>query len=224
MNKDKAHEIIQFILEEGRKLPEISGKVEDIGIKKQYLTEYDLKIERGLKEIINKMPGKNHFFSEEENDNFVDAESVWIADPISGTKRFINGEPNYAVVVSHMSKGKVDFACVYVPTANALYLASREDGITINGKRLGERKSFGRRLIYAPTYKSEVIPGAKGLGEKLEQKYEIFPSQGSFAYNYCLVAEGKFDGIVSLTNDSFPEFAGCFIANQSGVIATNISG
>ena len=52
----------------------------------------------------------------------------------------------------------------------------------------------------------------------------MYPSQGSFAINYCLVSEGLFDGVVSLTKDAFPEFAGCFIANQAGVKATNIQG
>jgi|GEM_PF-636838 len=226
MNKEKAHEIVEYMVEQGRKLPEISGKVEDIGVKKEFLTEYDLKIERGLKSIVDKMQGKHFFFSEEENDKFEKHESVWIADPISSTQRFIYGQPNYAVVVSHMQNGRVDFGAVFVPTADDLYVATEDDGVFKNDNKIEERKELGRKIIYAPVYKEskwqeKII---KDLEEKLKQEFEVFGSQGSFAYNYCLVAEGKFDGVVSLTKDAFPEFAGCYIANKSGVIATNIKG
>jgi fructose-1,6-bisphosphatase/inositol monophosphatase family enzyme len=44
------------------------------------------------------------------------------------------------------------------------------------------------------------------------------------ALNYCLVAKGDFEGVVSLTKDAFPEFAGLHIANRSGAVATNILG
>lgn len=39
-----------------------------------------------------------------------------------------------------------------------------------------------------------------------------------------MAAEGLFDGVVSLTKDAFPEFAGCFIANEAGLTATNVRG
>ena len=62
------------------------------------------------------------------------------------------------------------------------------------------------------------------LEQRLKEYYEVFPSQGSFAINYCFATEGQFAGVVSLTKDAFPEFAGLFIANEAGLNATNIKG
>ena len=62
------------------------------------------------------------------------------------------------------------------------------------------------------------------IEQRLKEYYEVFPSQGSFAINYCFATEGQFAGVVSLTKDAFPEFAGLFIANEAGLNATNIKG
>lgn len=216
-------ELIEYIVSVGKDLADKSGKIEDIGVKKQYLTEEDIRIERGIKEIITRMPGSNQFYSEEENYNFVEAESIWIADPISGTKLFIEGTGNYAIVVSHLEKGKVDFAIVYNPTADKLYIANKNEGVLLNNQKITLSSSSKKKIIYAPSYGWKDIEKAEELRTILEQEYEVYPSQGSFAINYCLVAEGLFDGVVSLTKDAFPEFAGLFIANELGLTATNIN-
>lgn len=224
MKKSDTIELIEYIVTAGKEIVAKSGKIEDIGIKKQYLTEEDIRIERGIKEIIDKIPGTHQFYSEEENDNFINAESVWIADPISGTKLFIQGLPHYAIVISHMTKGITDFVAVYDPSIDKLYIANKEDGFLINNNKINNSVSNKKKIIYAPSYAWKDLEKAERLKEKLEEKYQIYPSQGSFAINYCFAAEGLFDGVVSLTKDAFPEFAGCFIANESGMIATNIHG
>lgn len=165
------------------------------------------------------MPGNHGFYAEEENDIFIDGDSVWICDPISGTKFFIEGKPNYAIVVSHMTKGKVDFAVVYNPSADKLYIADSEE-VTVNGNKLYPPKQNTDRIIYATYYDWH----DEKLEKKLKEKYEVFPSQGSYAINLCLVAEGVFDGSVILANDAFPSFAGCFIASKLALTATNIYG
>ena len=224
LNKINKNELIEYVVRTGRKLVDKSGKIADIGVKKQYCTEEDIRIERELKELISRMLDNSQFYSEEENYDFIDAESIWIVDPISGTKRFIEGTGHYAIVVSHMQNGKVDFAVVYNPTVDKLYVADKTDGVLINNKRVNILKSNKKKLIYAPSYGWKDIDKVEALKIELKQEYDIYPSQGSFAVNYCLVAEGIFDGVVSLTKDAFPEFAGLFIANKSGLIATNING
>lgn len=222
MDKSDTAELIDYIVAAGKQLIGEAGNIKDIGIKKQYLTEEDIKIERKIKEIINKIPGTHQFFAEEENANFINAESIWIADPISGTKLFIEGKKHYAIVVSHVMRGGADFAVVYDPSADKLYEAYKGEGVFIKDKK--SPNSNRKKIIYAPSYAWKNPEQAERLRKKLEQECDVYPSQGSFAINYCLAAEGLFDGVVSLTKDAFPEFAGCFIANEAGVTATNIRG
>ena len=222
-------ELLEFVRSAGKMLNEKCGKVADIGVTKTYLTEYDLSIEREIKKIVTQ--DGSQFFAEEENDNFTNAPSVWVADPISGTSRFIKGTGNYAIVVSHLRNGKVDYAAAYNPTQDKLYIAENKT-VTLNGKQINPT-SNGKRIIFAIGGLSEqdgvnktsfARESIEKLRAELKKDYELFEPQGSFAYNYCLVAEGLFDGVVSITKDCFPEFAGLHIANTSGVIATNVYG
>lgn len=224
MEVSNTAKLIEYIVHKGKDLISKSGKIEDIGVKKQFLTQEDIAIEREIKRIVTKIDKFSEFYAEEENDNFIYGESVWVVDPISGTKLFIKGLKNYAIVASHLTKGETDFAVVYNPTEDKLYVADEDKGVLINNKKIEDSFSNGKKIIYAPSYAWEDNDKAKKLKKELEKEYEIYPSQGSFAINYCLVAEGRFDGVVSLTKDAFPEYAGCYIANKARLRATNISG
>jgi myo-inositol-1(or 4)-monophosphatase len=220
MNIEKAEKLITYIIASGKRIVTESGQIKDIGIKKKYLTEEDITIERGIKEIATEISKDATFYAEEEHGAFIENESVWVCDPISGTKLFIQGLPNYAIVASHLNKGTVDFAVVYNPSSGDLYTADKENGAFLNGNHLTAIPGNEKRIIFAPFS----TKGTDTVRQILERSFKVFPSQGSFALNYCLVATGKFAGVVSITKDSFPEFAGCFIANQAGYIATNING
>lgn len=225
MTIKEAQELIDYIVVSGKRIKEKAGKIEDIGIKKQYLTEEDIAIERGIKDIVMRLTPNSTYFAEEEHDTFVDDESVWVCDPISGTKLFIQGLPHYAVVASHLVKGVVDLAVVYDPSADNLYFADNIEGAFLNGSKIVLNANKTKRVIFAPTSYGSVSQETIDLvREKLQKKFEVFPSQGSFALNYCLVASGEFDGVVGISKDSYPEFAGCYIANTAGYLATNING
>ena len=310
MLKLDVKELLEYIVSAGKNLTAKSGKVKNIGANGKILTKEDIEIESRIKEIVAKIPGKHSFFAEEEDGLFPEKEeSVWVIDSISGTKRFIDGKANYAIVVSRLKNGKVDFAAVYNPSVDKLYVACKE-GVCLNGVSInrvsnlqnsaiavagkGELLQSGLRghddsgvcnpagevpsskalskidvpvrnralqgkhqvnclckecatasgrgserhalkgcaqsvlkprIIFAPTREGLLNDeNVEELKVKLQKKYEVFPSQGSFAYNYCLVVDGSFDGVVSLTKDAFPEFAGCCIANMAGLVATNLNG
>ena len=88
------HTITEYILSSGKRLLTKAGTIQDIGIAKQYLTEEDLAIERGFKEIVE---GEGHaLYAEEENADFLKRDDVWVMDPISMTSSFIKGLGHYS--------------------------------------------------------------------------------------------------------------------------------
>ena len=56
------------------------------------------------------------------------AEFQWIIDPLDGTTNFIHGLPNYAVSIALTQRGQVTQACIYDPSRNELFTASRGGG------------------------------------------------------------------------------------------------
>ena len=70
-------EMIAFMVSSGKRIATKAGKIKDIGVKKQWLTEEDIAIERGMKEIIQKHHPNHAFFAEEEHDSFPENENVF---------------------------------------------------------------------------------------------------------------------------------------------------
>ncbi len=215
-------EITTFIVSEGKRIAKRAGKIEDIGVKKQFLTEEDLIIERGLKKIIHNYYPKHGFYAEEEHDSFPANEDVWIADPISGTAAFIKNLPGYAIVISHTRKNEVLFSAVYVPSTNKLFTAFKGKGAFLNGKKISvsnkeEKIVF---LISLEWKKPEIV-------EKILEKtkrFQINQNRYGQSSTLCHVAMGDYDGGINLCKDSFPMFALSLIVQEAGGVFTNLKG
>lgn len=214
--------IIDFIKVSGDRLRTKCGNIADIGISKINLTEEDLAIERGFNEIITSFGDDHVLYAEEENANFQNFDNVWIADPISGTKCFIKGEPHYSIVIAHMIKNKVVFSAVYDPSVDEFYTAYAEKGAFLNGKPI--KVSEGNNKVILRPSSGWKNPDTITKAENALSQYEVERNTYSMAVNYCWVATGRFDAVVSFTKDSFPEFAGGFILQQAGGRFTNIEG
>lgn len=216
--------IIDFVIDSGKRLKKRAGQIEDIGIKKQYLTEEDIIIERGLNDIINQYCPTHSFFSEEEHNSFQKNDNVWIADPISGTKTFLEGLPHYSIVVSHLCKGIIEFGLVYDPSVDELFTAYRGKGAFLNGEKISvsstKRKS---KIIFNLSYAWKDQKSGEEMLEKLK-KFDLVLNKNSHAVNLCHVACGRYDGTVSFCKDSFPMFAGALMIQEAGGILTNHRG
>ncbi len=217
--------IINQIVSSGKRIREKSGTIQDIGITKAYLTEEDIRIERELKQIVKQSHPRHEFYAEEENDNALDADDVWVVDPISGTHLFITGLPHYATVAAHVHKHEVQFGAVYDPSMDTLYTAYKNRGAYLNGQRISVKDPGGAspKVIFnlALGWKDTAI--ARDTFRQLNG-FELYRLLGSHAVNDCLVACGKCNGVVCLAKDSFPYFASSLIIKEAGGLFTNLEG
>jgi histidinol phosphatase-like enzyme (inositol monophosphatase family) len=60
----------------------------------------------------------------------------WIIDPIDGTRDFVRGVPNWAVLIGLEEEGKTVAGVAYFPAQGQLYHASRGAGAYRDGQRL----------------------------------------------------------------------------------------
>jgi 3'(2'), 5'-bisphosphate nucleotidase len=68
--------------------------------------------------------------SEEENDRLY-KERVWIIDPLDGTKGFIEGMDEFAIMIGLSDNGKSVVGVVYNPASKIMYFASKGGGAYI---------------------------------------------------------------------------------------------
>lgn len=223
--KDTYKRIIAHMRVSGARLRQRAGKIADIGVTKQYLTEEDIRIERELKQIVMDDHPDHAFYSEEENDTFVDAENVWIADPISGTQIFLDGLSHYGIVIAHLFRGQVVFSAVYDPSTDELYTAYRGSGAFLNDQKILVRESDNTKPRVIINFSS----GWKGETH-LEQivtalkECDVYRLMYSHALSGALVAAGKFHGVICFGKDSFPYFSSSLLISEAGGVFTNIAG
>jgi myo-inositol-1(or 4)-monophosphatase len=218
-------QVIDHMLSSGRRIRDRAGRIDDIGVTKAYLTEEDIRIERELAAIVHAAHPDHHVYAEEEHDHLLDAEDVWVVDPISGTQLFISGLPHYAIVAAHVHGGRVQFAAVFDPTLDDLYTAHRGQGAYLNGRKfsIGDRRSPAQKIVFnlsigwPDTAAAARMFGALG-------SFDLYRIPASHAANDCLVARGSYSGVVTFGKDSFPYFASSLIVKEAGGVFTNLRG
>lgn len=219
------NQITDYLVESGKRIHKKAGQIEDIGVTKKYLTQEDLNIERGLKEIIKNYDNSHELYAEEENDNFLVADNVWVCDPISGTRTYIYGLSHYGMAVAHIYKGKVQFGAVYDPSVDDLYVAYRGKGAFLNNKKIKLNKLTNKRakVVFHLTISWNNLESEMETFKALT-RYELYRSYNSQAVSFCHLLKDVYDGLVCLSKDSFPVFAGSLIIQEAGGICTNIEG
>ena len=220
-------EIIDYVCSQKQRLNDLSGRIADVGVKKQYLTEEDVRIERELKEIILRNDPKHFVYAEEENDTLPQGDDIWVIDPISGTKQFIAGNPNYAVVLSHLHFNRPVFSLVYHPVKDNIFFAVRNGGVFLNNERIIVRDNVDKdkvRVLFKPSIYWKDQDEIEKIMNILKKNFMVERLEGSMALGYCALAKGEYDGMVTLTKDIFPEMAGSLIVEEAGGSFTNFKG
>ncbi len=78
-------------------------------------------------------------------DRFAAADHAFTLDPVDGTKNFVKGSPDHAVMVAELRTGEVVRSWIWQPQHQRAYVAERGAGAWCNGERL-TRPSLGEHL------------------------------------------------------------------------------
>jgi histidinol-phosphatase len=166
---------------------------------KSPVTEADVATEQTIRGILAAKFPAHGFYGEETGQSAMDAEYVWVVDPIDGTKNYIRGVPVWATLISLMIEDQVVVGVVSAPALGKRWWASYGDGAW-TGRALHSsqpcRVSDVSRIEDASlSYAS--LKGWEKIGRK-DQWADLMESvwrtraYGDF-WSYMLVAEGAAD-------------------------------
>lgn len=188
------------------------------------VTEADLAVDAALKDILLDARPDYGWLSEETPDDPARLKTgrLFILDPIDGTRSFIAGQKHWAHALAVVEDGAVTAAVVAMPARQAVYAAAAGEGATCNGTPL--RVAPPRPLAKADvlTTKSNLAPQHWRDGAPPEFKRSF---RASLAYRLCLVAEGRFDAMLTLRPTwEWDVAAGTLIVTEAGGTVTTASG
>lgn len=146
----------------------------------------------------------------------------FIVDPIDGTRAFIEGDESFAHSLAVAEAGRIIAAVVYLPAKDALYAATETGEATLNGRpiRVSARTETARATLLAsrPNLQPEHWKG--GTPPPFRREF-----RASLAWRLCLVAEGRFDAMLSLRPTwEWDIAAGDLIARRAGARVTDRAG
>ncbi len=110
-------------------------KVNSKGVN-DFFSEVDVKAEQAIIQTIHKLHPNHGIIAEESGISNLDADCVWIIDPLDGTKNFLHGFPFYCVSIAIRIKGSIEHAVVYDPLRHECFSATRGRGARLDDRRL----------------------------------------------------------------------------------------
>ncbi|ANH36866.1 Inositol-1-monophosphatase [Nocardioides dokdonensis FR1436] len=69
-------------------------------------------------------------------ERFAGADHAFTVDPVDGTKNFVRGSPDHAMMIAELRGGVVERSWIWQPQHRAAYVAERGQGAWRNGQRL----------------------------------------------------------------------------------------
>ncbi len=192
------------------------------------VTEIDHKSETAIINIIKQNFPDHFILSEEVGELKQDSEYKWIIDPIDGTVNYANHIPICCVSIAIEKNGKMIFGAVYNPFMNELFFAEKNNGATLNNKKITvsektEVKSSCLVTGFPYTY-LDSSNGPLQVFEKLIRKGIPVRRLGSAAIDLCWVAAGRFDGFYEHKLSAWDSAAGFLIVEEAGGMVTDLKG
>ncbi len=87
------------------------------------VTEGDRNAEKAIRALINKHYPGHGILGEEFGDENLDAENVWIIDPIDGTRAFISGIPVWGTLIGLAVNGRIEKGIMHQPFTGERYFS-----------------------------------------------------------------------------------------------------
>lgn len=179
------------------------------------VTEADLHVNQQLSADLQSARPDYGWLSEETEDTNarLTTQHQFIIDPIDGTRAFIEGSKDWAHSIAVARNGVVTSAVIYLPMRDALYAAQLGQGATLNGVTIAA--NIEKPMEAATVLSSKPNLQGKYWAEGAPPFKRTFRS--SLAYRMALVAEGRFDGMLTLRPTwEWDVAAGALIVSEAG--------
>ncbi|MEX2014480.1 MAG: inositol monophosphatase [Candidatus Saccharimonadales bacterium] len=161
------------------------------------VTIADKKVNRLVIEELSKQFDYGIIGEEESTIEYGQENTVWICDPIDGTRAFIYGAPSAMFSLGLVNKGVPVMGVAYDPFLNRMFYAVKGHGSYCNNIKLKVSKNGLRNHYVALASDGEQLLRNAEIVEKIVARGASTVCLEGAVYKSCLVAEGKFVGYFS---------------------------
>lgn len=187
------------------------------------VTEADLAVDTMLRDRLTAARPNYGWLSEEtpDNDARLSRETIFIVDPIDGTRGFIAGGRDWGHALAVAHAGQITAAVVLMPQMDKCYAAARGHGATLNDRAIAASPRTapegGTILARRTLMDAAHWPGGAPAMETTQRS--------PMAYRLATLAEGRFDAAFTpMPIWDWDLAAGMLLLEESGHVATDQHG
>ena len=140
----------------------------------------------------DKVPNSNHF----------------LVSPLDGEVNFMHGIPYFAISIAEVVNGNVITAVTYNPATSDMYFAEKGNGAFKEGYRNHERLRVSAR--------KDLNTAVISCSDNIQSFVAATRNFGAVSLDLAGLSAGKFDGLISLGNNSAEIAAGILLVREAG--------
>jgi histidinol-phosphatase len=189
------------------------------------VTEADVRAEEVIRSALARtFPGYG-FYGEETGRHAMEAESVWIVDPIDGTKAFVREIPFFSTQIALMRAGELVLGVSNAPAYDELAWAEHGGGAYLNGQRIhvSEVSALAEASLSIGNFASLTHPPHWPRLGALFGSVDRVRGYGDFMH-YHLLARGALEGVIESDLNIYDIAALVVLVREAGGTFTDLTG
>ena len=189
------------------------------------VTEADVEAEKVIRSILTSRFPEHGFYGEETGRSALDAEYLWLVDPIDGTKAFVREYPMFSTQIALMHRGRLVLGVSSAPAYGELAHAEISAGAWLDDRpiRVSEVAVLEEAALSTGNLKSFATGPRWGAFGRLVGRLNRIRGYGDFLH-YHLLASGKVDAVLESDVNILDVAACAVIVEAAGGRVTDLDG
>jgi len=194
-----------------------------------YVSDVDTGAERIVREMLLAAAPSAHILGEELSpDAALDADVLFVVDPLDGTTNFLHGYPQYAVSIALVIGGTTAAGVVRNVVSGETFSALLGEGAVRDGAPIAVSRIEDPTLALVgtgiPFRTPAQLPSYMRQLEAVARATAGVRRAGSAALDLCDVACGRFEAFWELTLSPWDFAAAAHIIREAGGLVTTVAG
>ena len=192
------------------------------------VTAYDKKVQELLVARLSAaVPGAKFFCEENDVQDDLRAEHVFVIDPIDGTMNFVKGYCHSCTSIGYLHEGVMTAAAIYNPYLDEMFSAIRGEGAWLNGKPIHAAETPLSDNIFAlgsSPYQPELADETFRLARLAFDASLDLRRGAAAALDLAYIAAGRVGLFFEQTLGFWDYAAGLLLVQEAGGVCTRLDG
>ena len=188
------------------------------------VTQADRAAESAMRDILAAERPAEGIFGEEHGRERLDAERIWVLDPIDGTRSFITGSPLWGTLIALVRGGQVELGMVDMPVLGERWVGQAGVGAQRNGQPVRARDCRSVAEARIVTTSPDIFNAADWMAFDRLSRQCAMRRFGGDCYGYAQLAGGTIDLVVETGLQPYDYLGPTGLIEAAGGIVTDWEG